>query len=108
MSTDKKIVRFMPKQWKDRFKKMGPLLSEEESKTIIHSFLIARAGKGAKKSEVLKVLAWAETVKIEQGLLESVLDQSLLVDWNGKECVFFLSKKGIKLAEEVIKQLDEP
>lgn len=100
------VKQFISKQWKERFEKLGPMVSDNDVQKLIYSFLLARGEKGGNEQEVEIILDWAHDVVISSALLESVLSGTMLIDIENDEIVYKLSDEGKSFAEGIIEELD--
>lgn len=64
------------------------LLSDEEAQALILSCCRARPKRGAAEDEIVKVIEWAERVKLDTLTLEMVLDGKMDVRWKRGEIHF--------------------
>jgi hypothetical protein len=64
------------------------VLEEDEIKQILMNFAASRGERGFNEGEAYQVVKWADDAKISAIMLNMVLDNSVFVDFNGKEVVF--------------------
>ena len=82
------------------------LISKKEANMLILSLLYTRNeevnGKGASEDEIMKVLSWAEHVRIDSALLQNVLDGTLQISISkdGEIC-YKTSPKGDRRVEDM-------
>ena len=64
------------------------ILSDIEVRKLIMSFARSRRDKGFSEEDAQKIVDWEEKCRIDQTTLEMVLDDQILVDYNGTDIVF--------------------
>ena len=65
------------------------LLLDGEIKAILRSVLSSRQERGASEFELQCVLEWANKVRIDSALLDSILEGRIRIDWKDDDVVFF-------------------
>jgi hypothetical protein len=61
------------------------LLSDLEVQTILHQFLKSRKDKGITKHEAIRMVKWAEGIRVGSAMLELILDREVVVDFSGQD-----------------------
>jgi hypothetical protein len=80
------------------------ILSDKEVETLILSFFYSRGKNCATEQECVKLIDWAERVRIEQALLDGVMEGLFIIDMHGNgEPTFKHSPKGEKRVKELVK-----
>lgn len=81
------------------------MLTEEETEQLIKMFLYGRHPDAATAEEIQAVLSWAGHVRMQQGMLDGVLQGSMIPSLDDKgEVQFRLTPQGLAAAEELVKQ----
>lgn len=79
----------------------GNIVTDDEVVVLIQSFAAARGDEGFSEDEVLAVVRWAESIRIQESLLALVLDGLAVIDYlpETKDFTFALTEKGRITAE---------
>lgn len=81
-----------------------PLLTDEEVDRLVVSLDSAREGRGFTEEEFIKVIRWAEGVRLNESLLSLTLKGFTDIDWNGESDE--PSFKSTALGNQVVEELN--
>lgn len=99
------------KKWRKRHAQKGAtLLSEDDVKRLAIAFVTSCEDDGSEVDEdtFAKIVDWAVSVKINDGLLQTVLMGSLMIGLREDgEPTFKITKSGISHVEDMLKGPDD-
>lgn len=79
--------------------KKPQLFTDEEYQHFIISMARSRGDKGFHEEEVEELFRWLDLMRISNTLIDLVLKDVALIDWNGDEPTFSISPLGRKVME---------
>ena len=78
------------------------LITDEQARAMVMATLAYADPNPVDEEDFSALTAWAEQVIIDHILLKGIFEGQYLWEWNGKEPVFKLSKRGTDTASKLI------